>query len=69
MVLPSLLHSLEMGDILEVLEQSDGDEVCNYNGGCEVDVSEAAEWFFCHKLGGTEEELVGDARQKRSCLE
>jgi hypothetical protein len=43
MVLPSTSYSLETGDILEVMEQSGDEEVCNYDSGCEVDVSKSAE--------------------------
>jgi hypothetical protein len=40
MALPSTSHGLERNHILELLEQCSEEEVCNYDSGSEVDISE-----------------------------
>jgi hypothetical protein len=64
---------LEANDILEVLEHSSDEEVCNYDRGCDVDIFESEESVTSainSEDKGTEEESVSEsARMKRPRLE
>jgi hypothetical protein len=73
MVLPSTSHGLEASDVLEVLEHSSDEEVCNYDSGSDADISKSEERVTSavkSENEGTEEESVCEtARVKRPRLE